>query len=227
VTVRKRYWAAIACAGLATAIAGTCGLVLTRHGAPGLRPATAAQLAAPPPFPAPSAPIAAALQTTQPPPVAPPSMLIIPEIGVSTWLSTLGLTAQGTIQVPSTTSVAGWYTRSPRPGAVGSAVILGHVDSDVGPGVFFRLPELRSGDPIYIRRSDGSTVDFLVTAVQSYLKARFPTQAVYGPTPDAELRLITCGGAFDAATGHYLSNIVVYATVPHGPDPRGSRSPGP
>jgi hypothetical protein len=35
---------------------------------------------------------------------------------------------------------------------------------------------------------------------------------VYGPTPDPELRLITCGGAFDYATGHYLSNIVVYAT---------------
>jgi hypothetical protein len=44
------------------------------------------------------------------------------------------------------------------------------------------------------------------------MKDRFPTQAVYGPTPDPELRLITCGGAFDYATGHYLSNIVVYAT---------------
>jgi sortase (surface protein transpeptidase) len=114
--------------------------------------------------------------------------------------------------VPATTSVAGWYTRSPRPGAVGPAIILGHIDSDQGPGVFFRLAGLRPGDPIYIRRSDGSTVEFWVTAVQSYLKARFPTQAVYGPTPDAELRLITCGGAFDAATSHYLGNVVVYAT---------------
>jgi hypothetical protein len=59
---------------------------------------------------------------------------------------------------------------------------------------------------------NGSTVEFLVTAVQTYLKAQFPTEAVYGPTPDAELRLITCGGAFDPATSHYLSNIVVYAT---------------
>jgi sortase (surface protein transpeptidase) len=211
-TVRERWWTAIACTGLAAAIAGTSGLVLTRHGAPGLRPAAAAQLATRPPFPAPTAPIVAALQTAQPPTVATPGTLLIPEIGVSSGLVTLGVTAQGTIQVPSTTSVAGWYTRSPRPGAVGPAIILGHIDSSVGPGVFFRLPELRSGDPIYIRRSDGSTVEFLVTAVKSYLKARFPTQAVYGPTPDAELRLITCGGAFDAATSHYLSNIVVYAT---------------
>ena len=63
-----------------------------------------------------------------------------------------------------------------------------------------------------MRRSDGSTVGFRVTAVHSYLKARFPTEAVYGPTPDAKLRLITSGGAFDPATSHYLSNIVVYAT---------------
>jgi sortase (surface protein transpeptidase) len=210
VTVRERWWAAIACAGLAAAIVGTGGLLLTRNGTPGLRPAPAAQVAA---FPAPTAPIVATPATGQPAGVAAPAALAIPEIGVRTRLITLGLTAQGTVEVPSTTSVAGWYARSPRPGAVGPAIILGHIDSYQGPGVFFRLAGLRAGDPVYIRRSDGSTVEFLVTAVQSYLKDRFPTRAVYGPTPDAELRLITCGGAFDSATGHYLSNIVVYATA--------------
>jgi sortase (surface protein transpeptidase) len=207
-TVRERWCGAIACAGLAAALAGTCGLLLTRPGTGGLRPAPTAQVTA---FPALIGPIVAAAPTA-PSPIAAPATLTIPEIGVSTRLITLGLTAQGAVQVPPTTSVAGWYTRSPRPGAVGPAIILGHIDSDQGPGVFFGLAELRSGDPIYIRRSDGSTVEFWVTAVQSYLKARFPTEAVYGPTPDAELRLITCGGAFDAATSHYLSNIVVYAT---------------
>ena len=59
---------------------------------------------------------------------------------------------------------------------------------------------------------DGTTAEFRVTSIQTYLKDQFPTEKVYGPTPDAELRLITCGGAFDPATGHYLSNIVVYAT---------------
>ena len=89
---------------------------------------------------------------------------------------------------------------------------MGHIDSLSGPGVFFRLPELRRGDDVYVKRADGTTVEFRVTLVQTYLKDYFPTQTVYGPTPDAELRLITCGGAFDYATGHYLSNIVVYAT---------------
>ena len=212
-TVRARWWAAVAWAGLTVLIAGSCGLLLTRHGTPGLRPAPADGAAAQPVFPAPTALIVAAVQNAQLPPVASPAVLAIPEIGLSTQLITLGLTARGTVQVPSTASVAGWYTRSPRPGAVGPAIILGHIDSHQGPGVFFRLPVLRYGDPIYIRRSDGSTVEFRVTAVQSYLKDRFPTQAVYGPTPDAELRLITCGGTFDPALHSYLSNVVVYAAA--------------
>jgi sortase (surface protein transpeptidase) len=215
--MRARWWALVIGAGLAVLLAGTGGL-LTRHGSPGLRPAPvqaavpavpAAQAAA---LPVPAAPIVAAPQSAQPRPVAPPATLLIPQIGVSTPLVSLGLTAQGAVQVPAATTVAGWYTRSPRPGAVGPAIILGHIDSYRGPGVFFRLAGLRPGDRVYVQRSDGSVVAFRVTGVQSYPKDHFPTQAVYGPTPDAELRLITCGGAFDAASGHYLSNIVVYAT---------------
>ena len=109
------------------------------------------------------------------------------------------------------TSVAGWYTGSPRPGAIGPAVIAGHIDSRSGPGVFFHLSRLKPGDQVYVRRADGTLAVFRVTAVQMYLKDRFPTAAVYGPTPDAELRLITCGGTFDPARGSYLSNVVVYA----------------
>ena len=97
-----------------------------------------------------------------------------------------------------------------------SAVIVGHVDGRVNSteasGVFFRLNTLKAGDGVFVKRADGTTVEFRVTKVQEYLKDKFPTQDVYGPTPDAELRLITCGGAFDPASGHYLSNIVVYAT---------------
>jgi sortase (surface protein transpeptidase) len=234
--VRARLWAAVTGAGVAVVAAGTSGLLLTHHASPGLRPAAAAAPAASAPapasgaagaipasgaspanapadaFPTPTAPIVAASQPAPPAPVASPASLTIPRIGVSTKLITLGITAQGEVQVPGTTTVAGWYTHSPRPGAVGPAIILGHVDSTKGPGVFYRLPELHPGDAIDVRRSDGSTAAFDVTAVQTYAKDQFPTQDVYGPVPDAELRLITCGGAFDAATGHYLSNIVVYAT---------------
>jgi Sortase domain len=194
-------------AGLVVIVGGTAGLLMTRHPTEPVRPV--AGVAA---FPAPTGPIVAPPPPTDPRPVPPPVSLTIPLIGVRTQLITLGLTAGGALQVPSSTAVAGWYTGSPKPGAIGSAIIVGHIDSLTGPGVFYRLAELRSDDRVYVKRADGTLVEFRVTSVQTYLKDRFPTQAVYGPTPDPELRLITCGGAFDYATGHYLSNIVVYAT---------------
>jgi sortase (surface protein transpeptidase) len=142
-----------------------------------------------------------------------PTGLVIPAIGVRSGLVHLGITSSGSLQVPSSTSVAGWYTGSARPGAVGAAVIAGHIDSVAGPGVFFRLRLLRPGERVYVRRADGSVAVFAVTAVRSYLKTSFPTAAVYGPEPNAQLRLITCGGTFDYATGHYLSNVIVYAAL--------------
>ena len=129
-----------------------------------------------------------------------------------TRLIRLGLTRQGTLQVPSSPSVAGWYTSSPRPGEIGSSIIAGHIDSYLGPGIFYRLRELHPGNRIYVRQADGKLAIFRVTVVHQYPKAHFPTAAVFGPAPDAELRLITCGGTFDNATRNYLSNVVVYST---------------
>src|SRR5271169_494810 len=207
----RRPAAALAlAAGLAVIAGGTAGLLLTRHSTPAMRPAAAGVAA----LPAPTGPIVAPPQTAAPKPVAAPVSLTIPLIGVQTNLITLGLASNGELQVPplASASVAGWYTGSPRPGAIGSAIIVGHIDSGNSAGVFVRLNTLTRGDKVYVKRADGTLVEFRVTSVQSYLKDDFPTQEVYGPVPDAELRLITCGGAFDAATGHYLRNIVVYAT---------------
>lgn len=145
--------------------------------------------------------------------VAEPVSLVIPAIGVSTKLIQLGITPSGALQVPTTTAVAGWYTGSPRPGEPGGAVIAGHVDSLQGRGVFFLLRLLKPGEKVYVRRADGTLAVFTVTSVHSYPKTGFPTSAVYGPTPDAQLRLITCGGTFDPATGHYLSNTIAYASL--------------
>jgi len=195
-------------AGLVVIVGGTAGLLLARHSTPALRPVAAGVAA----LPVPTGPIVAPPQSAEPAPVASPVSLTIPLIGVKTNLITLGLASGGEMQVPSSTTVAGWYTGSPRPGAVGSAIIVGHVDSVSSRGVFFRLPELKNGDDVFVKRADGTTAEFRVTEIQTYPKDHFPTQTVYGPTPDPELRLITCGGAFDAATNHYLSNIVVYAT---------------
>jgi sortase (surface protein transpeptidase) len=200
---RKQAAFVVVAAGLVVAGAGGAGLALTRHPVAPHYPAAAV-------LPAPTGPIEAVPQR-QSVEVSLPVSLTIPSIGVQTSLVHLGLTATGALQVPPTTTVAGWYTGSPPPGAVGSAVIAGHIDSVAGPGVFYRLSSLRPGDSVYVRRADGSLAVFRVTVIRSYLKDAFPTADVYGPVPDAELRLITCGGTFDYATGHYVSNTVVYA----------------
>jgi sortase (surface protein transpeptidase) len=93
-------------------------------------------------------------------------------------------------------------------------VVVGHVDSQDGPAVFYRLGELQPGDTIDIALDDGtSTVTYTVDRTERFPKDAFPTLQVYGLTPGPELRLITCDGEFDASTGHYVDNLVVYATI--------------
>jgi hypothetical protein len=202
----------------AAAVLASCGLLLCLTAVAGLASASqggqAATLAGSPPFVAVPAGQAAALpDSAHPLRAALPVSLIIPAIGVQTRVVRLGRTASGALQVPGTTAVAGWYAGSPRPGELGAAVIAGHIDSLTGPGVFFRLRLLRPRDLILVRRADHSLAAFRVLAVRLYQKDRFPTAAVYGPVPVAALRLVTCGGTFDPATGHYLANIIVFATA--------------
>jgi hypothetical protein len=143
-----------------------------------------------------------------------PVAIYIPHIGVRAKILSLGLTSRGTVRVPPLTRpfVTSWYNRGPTPGAPGAAVIFGHVDSAaVGPAVFYRLGDLRPGDLIYVTLQDQRTALFRVYSAALYQKAEFPDQAIYGYTSWPSLRLVTCGGQFDAATGHYLSNTVVFA----------------
>jgi Sortase domain len=204
-TRRQRSMAVVA-GGLIAAVFGAAGLV-TLKGKPADVPRPVAKLGIVPSGAAVAAPGPASGQ-----PAALPVSLAIPAIDVRTTLIRLGVTARGTLQVPASTSVAGWYTGSPRPGDVGTSIIAGHIDSVQGPGVFFRLRLLHPGDLVYVRQAGGRLATFRVTSVRSYPKDHFPTAAVYGPAPDAELRLITCGGLFDYATGSYLSNVVAYTT---------------
>jgi Sortase domain len=195
--------------GLLAVGAGTAGVVVASSSA-----ALALRLPArPTPVPAPSGRTVTPVWLTTGQRTAQPVMLTIPAIGVRTKLVDLGLNSNGTLQVPASTAVAGWYSGSPRPGAVGAAVIAGHVDSRAGLGVFFWLHALRPGDLVYVSRSDGTMVAFTVTSVRTYAKDQFPTAAVYGSVPDTELRLITCGGTFDRTLGSYLSNVVVFARL--------------
>jgi len=146
--------------------------------------------------------------------VAPPMQIDIPSIGVQSSLVRLGLNADRTVQVPSSFSIAGWYQGSAQPGDWGKpAVILGHVDSTSGPAVFYRLKSLQPGASIWVLRSDHTWVRFVVLRVGEYPKDHFPTKLVYAPHPGRTLRLVTCGGAFNYATGHYVDNIIAFARI--------------
>lgn len=145
-----------------------------------------------------------------------PTRLTVPAIGVNSTLKQIGLTKDGHIQTPPLVrdSHAYWLDVSPAPGQLGPATIIGHVDSAAyGPGVFFDLGKLRQHDTIEVTRADGTVAVFEVTHVNEYKKTGFPTDAVYGNTDHAALRLITCGGVFDSSERSYESNIVVYAAL--------------
>jgi sortase (surface protein transpeptidase) len=143
--------------------------------------------------------------------VAEPVRLRIPAAGVDTRLQRLGRSVDLSIDVPTDFGVAGWFAEGPRPGQPGPAVILGHIDSRTGPAVFSELAGLPQGAEVLVDRADGSTVGFRVSRMLRVPKARFPTELVYGPTLEPSLRLVTCGGSFDQATGSYRDNVIVYA----------------
>lgn len=142
---------------------------------------------------------------------ADPVRLRIPAIGLSTRIIGLKLDRAGRLIAPRRFNLTGWNVAGPEPGERGPAVIAGHVDSRTGPAVFHKLRRLGEGDRILVDRADGSTITFRVSKIARYPKRQLPDRQVYGPTPGAELRLITCGGTFDTRRRSYRDNVVVFA----------------
>jgi sortase (surface protein transpeptidase) len=190
---------ALTAATLAAATLAAAALLATGCG-------TAHESAAP--VVAPAMTVTAAAQSEQ---VAAPVRVRIPRIGVDAAVLALELDPHGVLPPPPTNHETGWWRAGPEPGEAGPAVVVGHVDSREGPAVFFRLRDLDPGDRIAVDRIDGTTAEFTVVRTERYGKNSFPTAEVYGDTTNAQLRLITCGGAFDRRSGHYLDNVVVYA----------------
>jgi sortase (surface protein transpeptidase) len=142
---------------------------------------------------------------------AAPRRIRIPAIGVSASVGPLRLDSHGRMQTPKNFAATGWFEPGREPGEAGPAVIAGHVDSKSGPAVFYKLRKLRHGDTILIVRADGTAVHFRVEGLERWPKSEFPTRKVFGHTRAATLRLVTCSGNFDPASGHYKDNTIVYA----------------
>jgi Sortase domain len=148
-------------------------------------------------------------------PRVPPVSLSIPAIGVSRQLLRLGLRPDKTVEVPSSRDAdfPGWYRLGPSPGQVGSAVILGHVDSVRGPAVFYELRSLVPGNRVDVRLRNGTVAHFAVKRVATYPNAEFPARKVYASHGVRALNLVTCGGVYDKSNGGYQSNVVAYTRL--------------
>ncbi|MEV6310731.1 class F sortase [Streptomyces sp. NPDC051840] len=150
----------------------------------------------------------------RPLPVSTPLRLRIPAVKVDAPMMELDLDSDGALEPPPDNNpvLAGWYAGGTVPGATGTAVVAGHVDTRLGPGVFRQLDAVRKGATIEVVRADQRTAVFTVYAVEVYDKKNFPDEKVYGRSDRAELRVITCGGAFTKKSG-YEDNVVVFAAL--------------
>ncbi|NJP78320.1 class F sortase [Streptomyces sp. AA8] len=146
-------------------------------------------------------------------PAAVPTRVRIPAIDVDAPLQPLGLLQDGSLASPrdDESNLAGWYADGAAPGATGTAVVAGHVDTATGPAVFYNVGALKKGYRVEVARADGRTALFTIDAIEVYSRTDFPSQKVYGPSKRAELRVITCGGGFSEESHAYLGNVVVYA----------------
>lgn len=145
-----------------------------------------------------------------------PVRLRIPSLGIDAPVGPVGTAADGTVEVPTRWEDVGWFDGGARPGEDGPTVLLGHVDSKAGPAVFARLPEAPPGTVVEVVGDGGAVTRWRVERTEQHPKTRFPTEAVYLPALQPQLRLVTCGGEFDRSTGHYRDNVVVHAGLVQG-----------
>lgn len=142
-----------------------------------------------------------------------PKRLVIPSIAVDAPFTPLTLAANGQLNAPpeGDQNLVGWYEGGVTPGEPGAAIVAGHVDTTTGPAVFLLLDDLKKGSDVDITRTDGTVATFKVDAVETFSKAEFPDEEVYGKTSTPQLRLITCGGSYDRQAKDYTDNVVVFA----------------
>lgn len=140
---------------------------------------------------------------------AEPRRISIPRIGISAPIESVGLQRGGILRVPDV-GRAGWFDGGPRPGEVGRSVVIGHLDTNRGPALFARVPQLGRGTMVEIADREGDVHRYRITGRRQVAKRRFPTSEVYGRAGEPVLVLITCGGEFVPGRG-YEDNVLVYA----------------
>jgi sortase A len=146
--------------------------------------------------------------------VATPQILDIPSAKVHATIESVGLDAKKRMDVPKQNEHVGWYSLGPKPGAIGNAVLDGHLDTATGaPAVFYYLEDINIGDTITVTDQKGQVFHFVVTNKQSYPWDNFPLDDIFGPSNTAHLHLITCQGIWNETSHNYSQRLVVSADL--------------
>jgi len=149
-----------------------------------------------------------------PVPVGDPISIRVPKIQVDTGFVQVAITPENIMETPTNFAEVGWYTKAPRPGEKGAAIVNGHYDDARGkPAVFYNLSKLIQGDEIIVTTSLGQELTFVVESSYSEGYTSFPKELVYAPYDGKGLRLITCDGAWNALEKTYSKRLVVTAKL--------------
>ncbi|MFD3545877.1 class F sortase [Streptomyces sp. NPDC058655] len=150
-----------------------------------------------------------------PMPGSSPQRVDVPSIGIQAPVISRSLDKDGAIEPPpyGSPGTVGWWGAGTQPGAAGTALMVGHVDTKSKPAVFFGLSSAQRGEKVRVVRADGSVAEFTIEDVRVYERAGFDPHKAYGQrvAGRAELRLVTCGGSYDKAAKEYTANVVVSA----------------
>ncbi|MGY1845188.1 class F sortase [Modestobacter sp. SYSU DS0875] len=142
-----------------------------------------------------------------------PVRLAVPALGVDTTVDPVGVEDDGQMTIPAEVDRVGWYRFGPVPGAAGSAVLAGHVDSrEQGLGAMAPLREAEPGQQIEVTDAAGAVTRWQVTSRELVSKQEVPLAELFGRTGDPRLVLVTCGGPFLPELRSYRDNVVVVAT---------------
>lgn len=147
-------------------------------------------------------------------PVVEPVGLAVPSIDVAIAVESVGVEADGQMEIPPLVEIGGWYRYGASPADdEGTAVIAAHVDSvaSAGVGPFARLQDVAVGDPVEVALADGTTRSFIVTDVRRSPKPSIQWEDVFVRGGGQRLVLITCGGSFDRDARSYTDNVIVTA----------------
>ncbi|MEY2849394.1 MAG: hypothetical protein RI885_2061 [Actinomycetota bacterium] len=142
-----------------------------------------------------------------------PVRIALPDLGIDMSVEAEGVDDDGQMGLPENAAVAGWYRYGPGlRDAAGATVVAAHIDSrHDGIGPFSLLKNAAVGSTVSMTGSDGSTAAYVVREVRSVGKIEAPMAELFDRAGAPRLVLVTCGGAFDSSTGHYVDNVVVTA----------------